>query len=353
MSDCSFQAWLLAHGQKYPNMQPRDAVKLAYQSEFGGGHMISDPQKSLAFLQRELAAVAPCACQLAEPIGGGKVRLHLAAFGALSPELVNRVFVASANRAGGTQTGLEEKISCIVALCTEGAFAFSVAELESYLADYRAQGCPAVSHSEIYRDTYHPAYRVIDARYVPLLPLMAAIEARLRRGERVSVAIDGMAASGKTTAAALIAEAFDGAVIHMDDFFLPPALRTPERLAEAGGNIDYDRFAAEVAEPLRNGMPVTYGVFDCSVMRVTHERAVEEKPLTIVEGSYSRHPRFGIYTDLTAFSCISAETQKERILARNGEAMWQRFRDAWIPMENRYFAAFDVAKTADFTVQTA
>ena len=334
-------------------MQPRDAIKLAYQSEFGGGHMIPDPQKSLAFLRRERETVVSSDCPLAEPIGGGKARLHLSALGTLSPELVNRVFVASANRAVGTQTGLEEKIDCIVACCAEGAFSFSASELEAYLAEYRAQGCPAVSHSEVYRNAYHPAYRVIDARFLPLLPLMAAIDVRLRTDARVSVAIDGMAASGKTTAAALIAEAFDGAVIHMDDFFLPPILRTPERLAEAGGNIDYDRFAVEVAEPLRQGKPVTYGVFDCSVMRVTHERAVEEKLLTIVEGSYSRHPRFGAYTDLTAFSCISAETQMARILVRNGEAMWQRFRDVWIPMENRYFAAFDIAQTADFTIQTA
>ena len=30
------------HGTRYPQMEPRDAVKLAYQSEFAGGHLIRD-----------------------------------------------------------------------------------------------------------------------------------------------------------------------------------------------------------------------------------------------------------------------------------------------------------------------
>ena len=38
---------LLKNYTKYPEMQVQDAVKLLYQSEFGGGHMISDIGKSL------------------------------------------------------------------------------------------------------------------------------------------------------------------------------------------------------------------------------------------------------------------------------------------------------------------
>ena len=343
----SFSDCLARHAQSYPAMQPTDAVKLAYQSEFGGGHMIADPAKSLAFLERELQTVTPTDMPLAESIGGGKVRLHLATLRGLSPKTINRAFVTSANRVHGTLEGLEEKLGAVRALCADGGFAFSLDELDAYLADYRAAGCPAVSHSAAYRAAYHPAYRVVDERFLPLLTLMEAIETHLATAGHVRVAIDGMAASGKTTAAELIAAAFDAAVIHMDDFFLPIPLRTPERLAEPGGNVDYDRFLTEVAEPLREGREVAYGVFDCSVMRVTHTRTVEQRAVTLVEGSYSHHPKFGVYADLTAFSQISAELQRERILVRNGEAMWQRFRDAWIPMENRYFEAFNTAQSAD------
>ncbi len=38
---------------------------------------------------------------------------------------------------------------------------FSFEELNEYLAKYIAAGCPMVSHSEIYRQAYKPAYRVV------------------------------------------------------------------------------------------------------------------------------------------------------------------------------------------------
>ena len=47
------------------------------------------------------------------------------------------------------------------------------------------------------------------------------------------IALDGRAAAGKSTLAAALAETLQAAVIHMDDFFLPLALRAPQRLARA------------------------------------------------------------------------------------------------------------------------
>ena len=58
----------------------------------------------------------------------------------------------------------------------------------------------------------------------------------------VIVAIDGKCTSGKTTLASQLAEIYDCNVFHMDDFFLRPEQRTPERFAEVGGNVDYERF---------------------------------------------------------------------------------------------------------------
>ena len=41
------RAILLAHAKRYPLMQPQDAVKLIYQNEFGGGHLIRDEEACL------------------------------------------------------------------------------------------------------------------------------------------------------------------------------------------------------------------------------------------------------------------------------------------------------------------
>lgn len=76
------------------------------------------------------------------------------------------------------------------------------------------------------------------------------VERLLAEGRCAFVAIDGPCASGKTVFAASLHERFGGNVLHMDDFFLRPEQRTPERFAEPGGNVDRERFEAEVLKPL-------------------------------------------------------------------------------------------------------
>ena len=72
------------------------------------------------------------------------------------------------------------------------------------------------------------------------------IDELLAKKNMVIVAIDGKCTSGKTTLASKLAEIYDCNVFHMDDFFLRPEQRIPERLAEVGGNVDYERFQEEV-----------------------------------------------------------------------------------------------------------
>mgnify|MGYP001517827623 CR=1 FL=1 len=89
-------------------MEPRDAVKLAYQSEFAGGHLIRD--------RRE---------------------------------------------------GLLQRLDVLRALAREGRLPFGRAAAERYLMDYAAQGYPPLSHSQAYRAAYRPAYRVVEAGLLP------------------------------------------------------------------------------------------------------------------------------------------------------------------------------------------
>ena len=49
----------------------------------------------------------------------------------------------------------------------------------------------------------------------------------------------------------------------MDDFFLRPEQRTAQRLAQSGGNVDWERFQAEVLIPLRQGISFSYRPYDC------------------------------------------------------------------------------------------
>lgn len=440
---------LRLHAALYPAMEPADAVKLAYQSVFGGGHLIADAAEGLRRLTEErrrtcagAAAERVCAvgaakprtdeanygtandapanttaghdgtttkaesqngaaneatcdaatkatCSAADeanrstataragtttgcdmagpqnsaaneancgtvtkktspaaftPIGGKFARLELAA-AALSPlpdELLFRMFYLSAQRPTGNNEAFSAALDALRAAAAEGVFAFPVSALDAYLAVCRAGGCPMVSHSETYRRAYRPAYRVIDAAYAELFPLILRLAALQERGRPAAVAIDGQAAAGKTTAAARLSELFCAPVVHMDDFYLPPDVRTQQRLAEPGGNVHCERFIAEVLPHLSSGAAFSYRVFDCGRAAYAETRDIPASQLILVEGAYSLHPAFGNPYAATAFFAISTAEQERRIRARNGDAVWERFRDVWIPMENRYHDAFGI-----------
>ena len=47
---------LADHAKRYPLMAPCDAVKLIFQNEFGGEHLICEPSATLAWLRAERAS---------------------------------------------------------------------------------------------------------------------------------------------------------------------------------------------------------------------------------------------------------------------------------------------------------
>lgn len=173
----------------------------------------------------------------------------------------------------------------------------------------------------------------------------AAIDQALNMaGEKgiVNVAIDGVSGGGKTTLGETLARRYDCNLFHMDDFFLRPEQRTPERYAQAGGNVDYERFRTEVLEHLADEDGFAYRRFDCRLMELGESRRVLWRRLNIVEGAYSCHPYFGDIYQVRFFAELSAEKQRERILARNGAEMYRRFAREWIPMENDYFDTYGI-----------
>lgn len=157
-------AVLREHACKYSLMQPCDAVKLIYQNEFGGGHLIKDPAQSLVRLKYEYTdVIREHGMPLYEDIGNGIVRVNLSALDveAYPLEKLNGDFVRSAEIHKGTFESFKEKLMCMIEHFEECGFGFSKDELADYLAKYADAGYPMVSHSAIYRGAYRPAYRVI------------------------------------------------------------------------------------------------------------------------------------------------------------------------------------------------
>lgn len=349
MTTDGLRALLAAHAQRYPLMEPADAVKLVFQNEMGGGHLIADPQQSLTRLQAELESTPfDRSLPLLEDIGNGLARVMLAALDtrACPPEQLNRDFVRSAQLHRGDPGVLRQKLDVLRGAAADGLLPFSAAGLDDFLGPYLAAGCPALSHSDRYRAAYRPAYRVV-RRSCSVAGLIGAADDMARRKGRAIIALDGRCASGKTTLADRLCGALGWTVIHMDDFFLRPEQRSPERYAAPGENVDHERFLAEVLAPLAAGQPVCYRPFDCHTGRLGDPVRPACGPVTVVEGSYCCHPSLWDFYDLRVFADVGPDEQLRRIQSRNG-AYAEVFRTRWIPLEERYFSAFSVRERCDF-----
>lgn len=384
-------------------MRSTDLLKLIHQNVFGSGHLAPSPEIVRERLSDEFiscnktepfvetlgecsrvyigSAVPASAADSAAADGSGSRGIinKIAGFenrpaDARLLEVIARLFILTADRFPADYTHADETSRAMLDDCInmarevvrDGCFGFGIDEFDSAAAEFAAAGYPAQSHSDIYRNAYLPAYRVVDSYFARLIPCLYEISRLLdEKAGQVRVVIDGRAASGKTTAAELIAGYFSGAylhefpdarsfttdIIHADDFFLPPSLRTPERLNETGGNLHRERFYDEIIANLDSPDGFSYRVFDCSKMDYAPEpRKVKPCRLLIFEGAYSLHPGFGDYYDLAIFSDISPDEQRRRILSRNGERMHKRFEQEWIPMEEKYFDGFDIRQKCKITI---
>lgn len=343
---------LLAQCARYPLLETQDLCKALHQSVFGCGHFITDETAGLALLEREARRIAPSAAGDAEALGGSFSRVHLGLIPqtGLAPATLFRLFTRSAKAPRGDTRLLEESLAALQALAQQGQLPPAAADLDA-VARWRQAGFPACHHSQRFRSAYSPAYRVISSAYVPLLPLLAAIDRTLAAQKRCLLAIEGGSAAGKTTLAHLLESLYDCAVFHMDDFFLRPEQRTTQRLAQPGEHVDHERFLSEVLTPLARGSAVSLRRYDCRSQTLLPAQTVMPRPLTVVEGAYSMHPSLSAHYDLSLFLDISPALQRSRILRRNTPAEAEQFFTRWIPLEQHYLQALQPARRCAFTLR--
>lgn len=266
---------LQEHFRNHPGMELRDAIKFLYQSSMGGGHLIADPRGALARLEEEWARTeGDPALSPTEPLGGGLCRLSLAACKGLglAPSTVFALFLRGTEEFSRQPERLDRSLELLYRL------PFPPKEIEAAIRQYRAAGLPMVGHSTAYRQAFSPAYRVVLQSDAALLPLLAAIDRSRREHPRTLTAMDGPCATGKSTLGARLARLYSCPLFHMDDFFLPPERKTPERLAQPGGNVDYERFFAQVLSPLSRGEPVLYQPYRCHSGTLEAARTIPPPP---------------------------------------------------------------------------
>lgn len=361
------EKYLRQQASAHPVMEPADVHKMLYQAVYGAEHLLKDVESARKYFQKEYEDVIPRDEEepLWEQIGTDVYRVNLREWKKknLPPEWLFSMFAGSAEMSGEccgktSEVAKQEKmqeffqyIDMAYSLSEEGIFPFSAEKFAEYSVEYQKELPRPVHHSESYRRTQQPSYRLINGKFLRLIPLLEQMQTLKNNGnEKVIVAIDGRCASGKSTMAEMLSRIVGASVIHMDDFYLPAAMRTKERLAQPGGNVHRERFLQEVMPGLEMGEDFAYRRFDCRMMDLGEERKVMKSWAYVVEGAYSHHPELGEYADIKVFSNVEYEEQLRRIEARDGGRCLPMFKERWIPFEETYFAAFSVRENADMVL---
>ena len=335
--------------QTHPLLETGDLIKLVYQCAMGCGHMVTDDEQNIIMRVRDEQNGPSDKEEQLLFMMCDYARLNLAPAAAqgLSPTTIGRLFALS-GRIPPSPDRLHEGLEVLCAMARQGLVPKDAGDVEDSVAQYRASGCPARSHTQRYRDLYHPAYRVIWGGYAGLLPLLIAIDRALDIRGRAVVAIDGRCAAGKSTLADILGMVYKAAVVHADDFFLRPEQRTPQRLAAPGGNIDYERLGDEVISHLGEDR-IIYRPYNCHTQSLCDPVSLSSAPVTVVEGSYCLHPHLGSYYDVAVFMDISPIKQLAR-LAKRSPSLLLRFKQEWIPMEEEYHREFDIRARCGITL---
>jgi uridine kinase len=183
--------------------------------------------------------------------------------------------------------------------------------------------------------------------------LFNRIETILKEQGRCVVAIDGQSCAGKSTLTNLLQRRYGARDFHTGDYRLTPAQASEARLSEPGGFFDRERFLKEVIEPVKEGRDAYIRRYDCKTDMLAAPTPKPMRPLSVVEGCYSLHPRFGAYYDLSLFLQIRPELQQKRLVERYDAQTLERAKSEWLPREEAFFKAFKIAGCCDVVLDAA
>ncbi len=343
---------ILQHYQMYPGMQVEDCIKLLYQNEFGAEHLMESTTYFEDRLQKEISLVATEKPLPHVDIGDGLFRVNLSGMcDDISVQTLAKLCVLSAQNHTGDKNHYLQKLAILQEMIESASLPYTQKDINT-IKNHISEGCPAVHHSERFRELYQPHYRLLDLASVLYLPVFMKLDKALCQKSHVFAGIDGMCASGKSSLATFLQYIYGCSVIHADDFFLQPHQRTPERLVEVGGNIDYERLS-EVVDKAAKGIEFSYSRFCCMKQALDEEKTVMPTSLTVLEGAYCLHPKVNAACDVRVFLSTYNEVQKARISNRETKEMAERFKDEWIPKEHAYFAAYAIRESCDVIVDTS
>ncbi len=173
--------------------------------------------------------------------------------------------------------------------------------------------------------------------------LVEAIDTLIEEYNVSAVCLDGMTGAGMDRLADAIATRYGAPIIHMRDFILPEGERAEGWEHTPAGDIDFNRFREEIADPWMGKAPLVYTIVDPVTGEPIERRALPDARLYIIEGTYCLHPYIPDFFDLRIFmKCSPGER-----LAVNGMTALRA------SLEDQYFVTYMTELLSDVVLDEA
>ena len=142
---------------------PSDVAKACYQAAMGAEHLLADVSAARRYFDAELEATQARDGDLVEYLSDDICRVDLGVLKGrgLSSDALFEAFVATASVKRGGRERLVEYLEVAENCILESESVITIPEWREFLEKYRAAGLPAIHHSVEYRESEHPAYRIV------------------------------------------------------------------------------------------------------------------------------------------------------------------------------------------------
>ncbi len=261
---------LIEHYTRYPKLQIQDILKFIFQSSFGCNHMLSSLEFVTDCIKKEATNLKQHNNVLVEQLDGYYSRVNLSYLEkGLSAETLGKLFYVSAKKEKNGLESLLDKISTTKELIKEGLLPFSIENFNDAVYQWSEKGYPAIHHSNIFRDKYNPAYRVIADKYIPLLPLFSNIDKNLKNSS-VAIIINNDNDKKTDSLIEIILEVYDANITYIDD------CQTEKQDSEN------DCFLNKVSNYINQKYVTYYPEFNCRLVNIESSND-KNKLLTIIK----------------------------------------------------------------------
>lgn len=184
---------------------------------------------------------------------------------------------------------------------------------------------------------------------ITTLDLLKIMQNQPRKQNTLLVAIDGCGGAGKSTLASKLAE-LDASIsiVHQDDFYLSTI--SLDETSDIGANFDWSRLENEILHPLAQNRGGRFQRYDWNTDRLAEWKDIVQGGIVIIEGVYSLRQELLGYYDYKIWLDCPYPLRLLRGIKRDGPAMMEKWKNEWMPMEDRYVTTLKPYSLADIVI---